>query len=387
MGHRRGIGKSASAAAALWLLTAAFAFAQQYNVIDLGTLPSRNMSDAFDINAFSQIAATAPAVQPSNRAFLWQSGQITELGTLVPGNPLSAWSFSADINDSGQIVGTSNYSGAPIGWGHAFVWQNGVMTDLGGLDGLYSSAASINNAGQVVGSSGMENGQVLATLWQNGGMINLGTLGGNALGNQSWASSINSAGTIVGGSYAPGEFVETHAFIWQNGVMTDLGTLWGPGAYSAMSQANAINDNGQIVGYSIVYSTLSSPLFRAAIWDNAAVVDLGGAPEMNTFASDINNNGLVVGYKEVVNTGPKSAVMWTGGNMFDLNSLIPANSGWTLLEARGVNDRGEIVGLGIIDGESHAFLLTAIPEPSGQSLLLVGGLGVLMMRWLKSRKR
>jgi probable HAF family extracellular repeat protein len=44
--------------------------------------------------------------------------------------------------------------------------------------------------------------------------------------------------------------------------------------------------------------------------------------------------------------------------MTDLNSLIPAGSGWVLTSARGINDAGQIVGTGTISGVQHAFLLT-----------------------------
>ena len=53
--------------------------------------------------------------------------------------------------------------------------------------------------------------------------------------------------------------------------------------------------------------------------------------------------------------------------MEDLNDLIPAGSGWVLVEARGINYRGQIVGTGSINGHAHAFLLTpeitAVPAP------------------------
>jgi probable HAF family extracellular repeat protein len=55
--------------------------------------------------------------------------------------------------------------------------------------------------------------------------------------------------------------------------------------------------------------------------------------------------------------------------MEDLNSLIPANSGWLLKQASAINDAGQIAGYGTIHGETHAFLLTPMPEPAGLSLL------------------
>jgi hypothetical protein len=42
----------------------------------------------------------------------------------------------------------------------------------------------------------------------------------------------------------------------------------------------------------------------------------------------------------------------------DLNTLIPKNSPWYLQNAESINDAGEIVGTGLINGEPHAFLAT-----------------------------
>ena len=71
---------------------------------------------------------------------------------------------------------------------HAFVWKNGVITDLGTLPGGQSSFAYwVNNRGLIVGQS--QNGlidpltgapEVRGVLWRNGQILDLGTLGGNA---------------------------------------------------------------------------------------------------------------------------------------------------------------------------------------------------------------
>jgi hypothetical protein len=73
--------------------------------------------------------------------------------------------------------------------------------------------------------------------------------------------------------------------------------------------------------------------------------------------------------------------------MLDLNSLLPANSGWDLLQAYAINDSGQITGVGLYDGQMSAFLLTdppsgppgitEVPEPS--AVLLIGAMLAAMI--------
>jgi probable HAF family extracellular repeat protein len=91
--------------------------------------------------------------------------------------------------------------------------------------------------GQVAGQSLIADGGAHAFLWENGVMTDLGTLGS---GGSSGANAINPAGQVVGYSGPPGN---EHASLWEKGVVTDLGTLGGP-----FSQAYDINPAGQVVG-------------------------------------------------------------------------------------------------------------------------------------------
>lgn len=69
--------------------------------------------------------------------------------------------------------------------------------------------------------------------------------------------------------------------------------------------------------------------------------------------------------------------------MVDLNSLLDATgAGWTLTLANGLSENGFITGEGRINGESHAFLLTAnpVPEPASMAALGFGALGLVKRR-------
>jgi probable HAF family extracellular repeat protein len=162
---------------------------------------------------------------------------MTDLGTL----PGGSYSGATGINDHGQVVG---FSDSATNGPHAFLFANGVMTDLGTLGGNSSGAAGINDAGQIVGSSTpLPDLPSLAFLYRNGTMTSLGTLPSGKVPFSS-ASAINNHGEIAGTSSIISE--ASHAFVRRKGVMVDLGTLPG-GTYSS---ASAINDKGQVVGTS-----------------------------------------------------------------------------------------------------------------------------------------
>lgn len=87
-------------------------------------------------------------------------------------------------------------------------------------------------------------------------------------------------------------------------------------------------------------------------------------------ALDINDAGQVVGNARNA-ASQNRAFLWENGQMKDLNNLIPAGSGWALVSAEAINQRGQIVGFGVINGQTHAFLLTPLAyywnNPNGGS--------------------
>jgi len=87
----------------------------------------------------------------------------------------------------------------------------------------------------------------------------------------------------------------------------------------------------------------------------------------NSVAYGINDAGQIVGVSSNYCSGG-GAFLYEGGAMTDLNSFLPTSSGWELEAATAINDSGQIVGTGIINGQVHAFLLdtanSSSPEPS-----------------------
>jgi probable HAF family extracellular repeat protein len=141
------------------------------------------------------------------------------------------------------------------------------------------------------------------------------------------------------------------AFLWQNGAMTDLGTLNGP-----HSHAYDISNSGYVVGIASLADG-SRHAFRYALSPGGSVVartDLGTLGGDHSVAYAVSENGSVVG------TSDWRAFLWQAGSMTDLNSLIAPDAGWELTHATAINEAGQIAGRGKLHGHDRAFVLTPI---------------------------
>lgn len=342
------------------LACAASARAQvvQGPVVDLAGVP-RSLNDSGEIAGWAYFGGTdAHAAIYSNG---WQN-----LG--VPaGNQLSTlWG----INNLGAAVGYSIFANN-IDNGWRAIWSPGAGNPVAVLGGLTddSFAYGINDSGAIVGCRSRSDDAYpdpdRAFLYANGTVTDLhALLATQPLYDRSCARDINTSGDVVG------EVVNSGA---QRGFLIRQGSgrqLVDGASY--LFDAKAINDAGKVVGQGPLSG--SGPAWHALVYDAATgkISGLGlvGTGALNSRANDINSRGDVVGAMTV--SGGQRAFLASGGQVFDLNSLIP--SGWVLQEGQSINSRGEIVGQGVrtgFPGETRYFLLTVTFTPAQRTAGLI----------------
>lgn len=344
---------------------------------------------------------------PSVAGFL---AALIMVSALLPATVRAGASAQYTIRDLGVFTAQRmNNSDDVVGKlinGHQFamLYRNGVLTNINPPNGDISAAWSVNNLGDVVGEvffcnfvgPNCEGRNTRGFIYRNGTFTIMGTLGGD----QSRALGINDSRQITGYSEVaptqPPAAGDSHAFIFSinNGTFQDLG----PNIGTSSNQGFAINNNGQVTGYAssntanrgvflytngttqfIEQDGISRDLNDAAIvvgglsgnddGSGRAFLNKGGTRQdlgtlfpQHTFSSAnaINNLGHVVGISSEswFTRQDEHAFIFRNAVMLDLNNLVPTGSGWVLNEATDINDFGQIVGNGKLNGVDHAFMLT-----------------------------
>jgi probable HAF family extracellular repeat protein len=222
-----------------------------------------NHTKAHGMNSQGQLAGAGKEGEPNfyTHAALWPNNdtEAMDLGFLGQGNPLN-YSEAYGVNDLSHVVGNSAI-GSFI---HAFLWRSGQMTDLGALSGqVVSEARAINNTGLIAGKS-----NIFPVVWKYdvanpGRAPRIQQLPIPAGFFSATTTAVNDSGDVAG--YAGSPNIDSHAVLWRNGQAIDLG-VWPGGHYSV---ANGINNLGQIVGTGTV---AGDNLDHALMW----TVDEGG---------------------------------------------------------------------------------------------------------------
>jgi len=257
-----------------------------------------NNGQASAINNRGQILGVAETAVPDSTcppshpghvspAVLWENGKVRPLPT-VGTDPDG---FGNGINDLGQAVG---FSGTCTSANHAVLWENNTVFPLPDL-GTGAIAYGINDQGQIVGTIGSADGSTeLAALWQNGVLTNIGAVQGDFA---AIATGINSRGQVVGSSMDSG-FNWAHGFIYQDGVITDLNTLIPESSNLIVTMANKINERGQISGMATVrsgphtgdvHAFVATPV-NASI--GTSVADVAGTHPKSNFPANVNKQLL-----------------------------------------------------------------------------------------------
>jgi len=285
-------------------------------------------------------------------ALLRSKGVSHDIGSLRSGYS----SIPISVNDFGVAVGFSQNGDVDPLFGapelKATLWKNGRVIDLGTLGGNGASANAINNRGQVFGGAlntipdpdpffpffvpGAT--QVHAVLWEHGSVEDLGTLGGT----DSVAYQANEAGQAMGISFTDNVihdstgFPTTHAFLWERGRMHDVGSLGG-----SFSQGYGLNSRGEVVGYSLLEGdTVEHPF----VWRRGILTDLGTFGGDKGEAWSINDLGHIVGKTDLPGSQSHHATLWRNHEMKDLGAPHgnPCSTGETInVFDQVVGDSGE----------------------------------------------
>jgi probable HAF family extracellular repeat protein len=296
--------------------------APRYSYINIGSLANRGAT-ATDINIHGEVVGMSlpDATSSYNHAFHYANGVMTDLGTLG-----GRASEASTIRDDGVIFGSSHTSPTQTVGGNPFIYQAGVMTNVGfstlGVYDLNSSDAFVGWEFTSPGYTGY--------VYDGGVKTYIPTLGGR----DSYALGLNDEGVAVGFSHSSSG--DLHAIRFVNDQTEDLGTLGG-----TYSEAAAINSHGHIAGSSTV--SPDSEELHLFVYRDGIMTDLG-TTDGDVYVEDITDSGLIVGKIDRFLSGVNGGFLYADGQIWDLNSIVAdLPAGWQLGTARAINELGQFV--------------------------------------------
>ena len=344
----------------------------------LGTLGGA-ASAALAVNANGRVTGSAADASGRDRAFIWSSGTMTDLGATIQSGLGLTRSSGAGINGPGRVVGSGSNDGsdASVAW----FFNGTTVRDLGHLGGGDASATAINDADQIVGSSTtVESFERAFVVTGSAAMRSLGTLGGRS----SRATALNNAGQIVGSSFTdPGDTV-LRAFVTVSGTMRDLNAFVDTSAQGwVLEQATGINSAGQIVGVAVAGGEARGFLLSPTsplTWSVSGTLPGGAGTWSGTAATWLSGTTRTTwtDASKAVFAGSSAAVAvsgmlaTSGGLEFTAQASTLTGGTLTLLPSAFGN-----VPVVSVSGTSTASLATTLAGTTG---LLKSGSGILVLR-------
>jgi probable HAF family extracellular repeat protein len=326
-----------------------------YELIDLGANVVPNA-----INNSGVVVGSSNTAQYPATAFRWSSDRGFDI---IDGTSANA------VNDAGQIVGNT-ITGAFIldgsnyrDWNEYGAFGNNQMGEVAG----YKVGQNPYQPRSLPYNPAIYNGSKWE-VYDIAGIYSRGTREG-VYADRFILNGINTEGYTVGYKYRYGLVGSAAILIDPNIIVKDLSDV----VYlptPAGGKAADINDNNMVIG-----TTGSNSSTSPAIYSQAYIYDynedslyilpvLNGGLRSNAY--DINEYNQVVGSSETLVDSIKvnHAFLWqqTDGTIIDLNDLAADGSvtapGWVFTSANALNDNGDIVGTGLLNGEQHGFVIT-----------------------------
>jgi len=332
-----------------------------YHITDLNAVAGAELCVATAINDAGMTAGSCGQDISTNQgAAEWRNGGFAKLGLLPSGH----FAGATAINSLGVVVGDAD---AGDWQPRPFVATKNGLLNIDQQGGANMRTIGIMDSGVIFanyakGSSGNTSAWTPVYYVEEArkpGRYRRFEMprvpGGDSNVNGAYATASNKAGQVAG-AVQNSLFGQKGAF-WNNDSKHSVVVLE-PLEGATQSFAWGINDVGQAVGTS--YFPFVGD--RAVMWNNDlshTAINLGMLPgDVESSAMAANTSGQIVGVSRGT-TGEPRGFLYQQGEMFDLATLVAAEDGaWTISQVFAINNNGQIVAIGRIDGRWASVLLT-----------------------------